>query len=116
MSKERETNKMGTAAVSRVMLRMGIDYLSICCVVSFGIVMFSIYEKLLQSTEKTVYFTIAQVTGAAVNIIFDPIMIFGYFGLPELGIRGAAYATVLGQIASMVLEMYFHYKKNTEVK
>lgn len=55
-------------------------------------------------------------TGAAVNIIFDPIMIFGYFGLPELGIRGAAYATVLGQIASMVLEMYFHYKKNTEVK
>lgn len=107
---------IGSQTKNEIILGMGIDYLSICCVVSFGIVMFSIYEKLLQSTGKTVYSTIAQVTGAVVNIIFDPIMIFGYFGLPELGIRGAAYATVLGQIASMVLAMYFHYKKNTEVK
>ena len=95
---------------------MGISYLSICSVVSFGIVLFSIYEKLLQSTGKTIYSTIAQVSGAVVNIILDPIMIFGYFGLPEMGIRGAAYATVIGQVVSMLIAMYFHYRKNTEVK
>ncbi|MDE7207651.1 MAG: polysaccharide biosynthesis C-terminal domain-containing protein, partial [Lachnospiraceae bacterium] len=99
-----------------VVLQMGISYLSICSVVSFGIVLFSIYEKLLQSTGKTVYSTIAQVSGAVVNIVLDPIMIFGYFGLPGLGIRGAAYATVIGQVVSMLIAMYFHYRKNTEVK
>ena len=95
---------------------MGISYLSICSVVSFGIVLFSIYEKLLQSTGKTIYSTIAQVSGAVVNIVLDPVMIFGYFGLPEMGIRGAAYATVIGQVVSMLIAMYFHYRKNTEVK
>lgn len=78
--------------------------------------MFSIYEKLLQSTGKTVYSTIAQVSGAVVNIILDPVMIFGYFGLPETGICGAAYATVIGQVVSMLVAMYIHYTKNTEVK
>ncbi len=101
---------------NEVVLEMGISYLSICSVVSFGIVLFSIYEKLLQSTGKTIYSTIAQVSGAVVNIILDPIMIFGYFGLPEMGIRGAAYATVIGQVVSMLIAMYFHYRKNTEVK
>lgn len=95
---------------------MGISYLSICSVVSFGIVLFSIYEKLLQSTGKTIYSTIAQVSGAVVNIVLDPVMIFGYFGLPEMGICGAAYATVIGQVVSMLIAMYFHYRKNTEVK
>ncbi len=101
---------------NEVVLEMGISYLSICSVVSFGIVLFSIYEKLLQSTGKTIYSTIAQVSGTVVNIILDPIMIFGYFGLPEMGIRGAAYATVIGQVVSMLIAMYFHYRKNTEVK
>ena len=107
---------IGSQTKDGVVLEMGISYLSICCVVSFGMVLFSIYEKLLQSTGKTIYSTIAQVTGAVVNIVLDPIMIFGYFGLPEMGIRGAAYATVIGQVASMIIAMYFHYKKNTEVK
>ena len=62
------------------------------------------------------YSTIAQVSGAVINIILDPIMIFGYFGLPATGIRGAAYATVLGQIVSMLIAMYLHYRKNTEIK
>ena len=79
-------------------------------------VMFSIYEKLLQSTGKTVYSTIAQITGAAANIILDPILIFGYFGLPKMGIEGAAYATVIGQWVSMLVAMFFHYGKNKEVK
>jgi len=99
-----------------VILAMGSSYLSICSVFSFGIVLFSIYEKLLQSTGKSVYSTIAQVSGAVVNIILDPVMIFGYFGLPKMGIRGAAYATVIGQVVSMLVAMYFHYTKNAEVK
>ena len=107
---------IGSQTNDEVVLGMGISYLSICSVVSFGIVLFSIYEKLLQSTGKTIYSTIAQVSGAVVNIILDPIMIFGYFGLPEMGIRGAAYATVIGQVVSMLIAMYFHYRKNTEVK
>ena len=107
---------IGSQTNDEVVLGMGISYLSICSVVSFGIVLFSIYEKLLQSTGKTIYSTIAQVSGAVVNIVLDPVMIFGYFGLPEMGIRGAAYATVIGQVVSMLIAMYFHYRKNTEVK
>ena len=107
---------IGSQTNDEVVLGMGISYLSICSVVSFGIVLFSIYEKLLQSTGKTIYSTIAQVAGAVVNIVLDPVMIFGYFGLPEMGICGAAYATVIGQVVSMLIAMYFHYRKNAEVK
>ncbi len=107
---------IGSQTNDEVVLGMGISYLSICSVVSFGIVLFSIYEKLLQSTGKTIYSTIAQVSGAVVNIVLDPVMIFGYFGLPEMGICGAAYATVIGQVVSMLIAVYFRYRKNTEVK
>lgn len=98
-----------------VILSMGKTYLRICTLLSFGIVLFSIYEKLLQSTGKTVYSTIAQIAGAVANIILDPIFIFGYFGLPAMGISGAAYATVIGQVVSMLVAMFFHYRKNKEV-
>lgn len=107
---------IGSQTKDAVILGMGSSYLFICSVASFGIILFSIYEKLLQSTGKTVYSTIAQVSGAVVNIVLDPVMIFGYLGLPAMGIRGAAYATVTGQVVSMLIAMYFHYKKNTEVK
>ena len=107
---------IGSQTNDEIILGMGTSYLSICSVVSFGIVMFSIYEKLLQASGKTVYSTIAQISGAVFNIVFDPIMIFGYFGFPEMGIRGAAYATVIGQVVSMLTAMYFHYRKNTEVR
>lgn len=98
-----------------VILSMGRTYLMICTLLSFGMIMFSIYEKLLQSTGKTVYSTIAQIAGAITNIILDPILIFGWLGCPEMGIAGAAYATVIGQVVSMLIAMYFHYKKNKEV-
>lgn len=98
-----------------IILDMGKTYLKICTLISFGIVMFSIYEKLLQSTGRTVYSTTAQIAGAVTNIVLDPIMIFGYFGCPQLGIAGAAYATVIGQIVSMAIAMWLHYKKNKEV-
>ena len=106
---------IGSQTNDAIILEMGKSYLSICCVISFGMVMFAIYEKLLQSTGKTVYSTIAQVSGAVVNIALDPILIFGHFGLPEMRIEGAAYATVIGQIVSLLVAMYFHYSKNTEV-
>ena len=106
---------IGSQTNDPLILEMGKSYLSICCVISFGMVMFAIYEKLLQSTGKTVYSTIAQVSGAVVNIALDPILIFGHFGLPEMRIEGAAYATVIGQIVSLLVAMYFHYSKNTEV-
>ena len=98
-----------------VVLSMGTTYMKICTLLSFGIVLFSIYEKLLQATGKTMYSTIAQVVGALTNVILDPIMIFGYFGCPAMGIAGAAYATVIGQVVSMVVAMFFHYRKNKEV-
>ena len=61
------------------------------------------------------YSTIAQIAGTVVNIILDPVLIYGLLGVPELGVAGAAYATVIGQIVSMVLALIFHLKFNTEV-
>lgn len=107
---------IGSQTKDEVILEMGVSYLSVCSVVSFGILLFSIYEKLLQGAGKSVYSTIAQVSGAVCNIVLDPIMIFGYFEFPAMGISGAAYATVIGQIVSMLIAMLLHYKKNKEVK
>ncbi|MBO5291795.1 MAG: MATE family efflux transporter [Lachnospiraceae bacterium] len=98
-----------------VILDMGKTYLSICTFLCFGIVMFSVYEKLLQATGKTVLSTIAQVAGAITNIVLDPVLIFGYAGFPQMGIAGAAWATVIGQMVSFVLAAMFHYGKNKEV-
>lgn len=107
---------IGSQTNNKLVYDMAVDYLRICCVISMGIVFFSIFEKLLQSTGKSVYSTIAQVAGALTNIILDPIMIYGWLGLPKMGVCGAAYATVIGQIVSLILAVIFHVRKNTEVK
>lgn len=70
-------------------ISMAVDYLFICCVLSFGIIFFSLFEKLLQATGRSVYSTIGQVTGAVVNIILDPIMIYGLGPVPEMEIGRA---------------------------
>lgn len=93
----------------------GTAYLTICCAVSVGIFMQTIFERLLQSTGKTFYAMITQGVGAIINLIFDPILIFGLFGAPKMGVAGAATATVLGQMVAAVLAIIFNLKINKEI-
>ena len=102
----------GTSALTS---EMAVSYLRICCTMSFGIVLFSITEKLLQATGRSLFSTIAQIAGAVTNMILDPILIYGWLGCPEMGVRGAAWATVIGQIVSAALGMLFHFRLNTEI-
>ena len=94
---------------------MGVQYLTIVCVCSFGLYAQLIFEKLLQATGKTMYTMISQAAGAIINIIFDPVLIFGLCGMPKMGVAGAAVATVVGQIAGGVLGLIFNLKKNKEI-
>ena len=95
-----------------VIVEYGCDYLLVVCGMSFGIFGGIMMERLLTSTGKTIYTMISQGTGAIVNIIFDPIFIFVF----DMGVTGAALATVLGQIVSCIIALYFNRKKNTELK
>ena len=105
---------ISSQTVEPEVIAMGTDYLRICCILSMGIIFFSILEKLLQATGRSLYSTIGQITGAVINIILDPIMIHGLGPVPEMGVRGAAYATVIGQMASAALLLVFHLKLNRE--
>lgn len=96
-------------------MEMTITYLQICCIISIGIIFFAIFEKLLQATGKSNFSTIAQIAGAVTNIVLDPILIYGYFGFPKMGVAGAAYATVIGQLVSFLLALFFHLKYNKEI-
>lgn len=93
----------------------GTIYLTICCCAGIGIFMQTSFERILQSTGKTVFTMITQGTGAVVNLILDPILIFGYFGLPRMGVAGAALATVIGQIVAATLAIIFNLKCNREI-
>ncbi len=95
---------------------MGSAYLSIISVFSFGQIFQLVVEKLLQSTGRTTYTMMTQITGAVINIILDPILIFGYFGMPAMGTAGAAIATVIGQIIAMTLGFIFNLKCNKEIQ
>ena len=93
----------------------GKEYLTICSCFSFGVFTQVMFERLLQATGKTIYTMFTQGTGAIVNIIMDPILIFGLFGFPRMGVAGAAAATVIGQIVAGILSVWCNQKVNHEV-
>ncbi len=93
----------------------GVTYLTLCCVMSLGVFMQVVFERLLQSTGKTFYTMITQGVGAIINLILDPILIFGYFGIPKLGVAGAALATVIGQMIAGTVAIVLNAKYNKEV-
>lgn len=93
----------------------GTTYLRICCCMSVGVFFQITFERLLQSTGRTFYSMISQLTGAVINIIMDPIVIFGLLGCPKMGVAGAAYATVLGQVVASFLGLYMNLKVNKDI-
>ena len=96
-------------------VRLGTDYLRICCLLSTALFLQFGFEKILQATGRTFYTMLTQGLGAIINIIMDPILIFGLFGAPQLGIRGAAVATVFGQVCAASLACWFNKKKNDDI-
>lgn len=94
----------------------GVAYTSICCLFTLGCFTQLLGERLLQSSGRTVYTMISQSAGAIINIILDPIFIHGRFGVPAMGIAGAAVATVIGQWIAAVMVLYFNFRFNPEVQ
>ena len=99
-----------------VILEYGTQYLQICSLCSCGIFMEVMFERLLQSTGRTVYTLFTQGVGAVLNIIFDPLLIFGIGPFPRLEVAGAAVATVLGQIVAAILAILFNHFRNPDIK
>lgn len=97
------------------LLFYGTQYVFVVTVFSFGLFLAVISERLLQSTGLTIYNMYTQGLGAVINIILDPILIFGLFGFPRLEVLGAAVATVVGQICGMLLGVFFNLRKNKEI-
>ena len=93
----------------------GVDYLRIVLILSFGVFIEITFERILQSTGRTTLSMVTQLIGAVLNIIFDPILIFGLLGFPKLGIAGAAWATVGGQIVAAVVAFFINKHKNVEI-
>ena len=97
-------------------IELGTIYMQICAVFCFGIFGQIVFERLLLSTGKTLFSMVSQLVGAIINIIFDPILIFGLWGFPKMGIAGAALATVFGQILAMILAWVLNIKYNKYIK
>ena len=93
----------------------GTDYLTICCGVSAGMFASVTLDRILQATGRTFYTMITQAVGAIINIILDPILIFGLFGMPRMEVAGAALATVIGQICGACLSLFFNLTRNPDV-
>lgn len=97
-------------------IQYGTDYLTVCCCFSFGIFGEILFERYMQATGRTLLTMFTQGLGAICNIVLDPIFIFGYFGLPAMGAKGAAIATVIGQIVACLLAILLHHLKNPDVR
>ena len=94
----------------------GVDYMTIICCAGVGMFFQVVFEKILQSTGRTVESMVSQLIGAVINLIFDPILIFGLLGFPKLGVGGAAIATVAGQIMGACTGLFLNLKRNHEVR
>lgn len=106
---------MQVGAGQENIMELGVTYLSIAMIFSFGLFGQFVFERILQATGRTLFTMISQMTGAIINIIMDPILIFGLLGFPKLGIAGAAIATVMGQIIAAIIACVYNQKKNTDV-
>ncbi len=106
---------MQVGAGQENIMEFGVTYLSIAMIFSFGLFGQFVFERILQATGRTVFTMISQMIGAVINIIMDPILIFGLLGFPKLGIAGAAIATVMGQIIAAIIACVYNLKKNTDV-
>ena len=104
-----------TQTQAPVLIEYGTTYLRIVCCLSIGLFFQMMFERLLQSTGKTLHSMISQTTGAVINIILDPIMIFGLLGCPRFGVAGAAYATVIGQTCGAVIGCVLNLTRNNEI-
>lgn len=107
---------MGIFTPDENLRELGSVYLSIVCSVSVGLFLSITLERMLQATGNTVCSMVTQLTGAVINIVLDPIMIFGLLGLPAMGIAGAAWATVIGQLSSATLGFILNQTKNKELR
>ena len=96
-------------------VEFGVQYLSIVCCCALGLFAQFVFERLLQSTGRTFYIMITQGTGAIINIILDPIFIFGLFGMPRMGVAGAAVATVTGQTIAGTIALIINFRKNEDI-
>ena len=101
---------------SALTVQFGTEYISICCIASLGIFIEVLCERLLQASGRTVHSMITQTTGAIINIILDPCLIFGLGPFPEMGVAGAAIATVIGQWVAAILALIFNLKCNPDVR
>lgn len=107
-------SQIGNADVE--IMEMGIEYLSTVMIFSFGLFTQFFFERLLTSTGRTIFSMTSQLTGAVTNIILDPILIFGLFGAPKMGVTGAAIATVIGQCVAGIVAAACNHKYNHDVK
>lgn len=107
-------SQIGNADVE--IMEMGIEYLSTVMIFSFGLFTQFFFERLLTSTGRTIFSMTSQLTGAVTNIILDPILIFGLFGAPKMGVKGAAIATIIGQCVAGIVASVCNHKYNRDVK
>lgn len=99
------------AGENQEVISMGTTYLKICCCFSLGAIGYTVYERFLQSTGKTIHSTISQISGAVTNIVLDYVFIYPL----NMGVAGAAWATIIGQFVSLIMAMIFHYTLNKEI-
>ena len=106
---------IGAQTTDPTIHQYGVDYLTVCCVFSAGMFCQTMCEKLLVATGRSNLAMTSQLVGAIANIILDPIFIFGYFGVPAMGAKGAAVATVMGQFMGGGLSLYLNFSRNKEI-